>query len=1416
MNLRNFSDDFSVGLDLGTGSVGWAVTDEDGKLLHFKKQPTWGSRLFDSAETAATARTPRGQRRRYIRRRWRLNFLQGFFKDEVEKVDPEFFIRLRQSRLLKEDRGDVFDYRWPLFNDSDFTERDYYEKFHTIYHLRAWLMETDEKADIRLIYLAAHNIVKHRGNFLRQDQKSLSAKTAKPDDALKEFFKALTAWCEEHDAYFKDVPDKDIAKIVEVFEAETSASKKKEDIAKLFSVQLEDAAASKKFNAALAGAMVGLKTEFKNVYGELAAEKTSIYLSNDEDVDALHEALPDDGVDLFDKLCAVYSAYILQGLLSYAPGKTISYSMIAKYKKYGEDLDTLQQLVKDYLPKEKCKEFFRGDTYPGTNDYDVSKAKGYTLYNLAHSKMSYDDFATYVKKELGSTDAASDERYIKMMAEFEQQRFLRRLKTSDNGSIFYQLHLEELDAILENQGRFYPFLLEEKDKIESLVSFRIPYYVGPLYTKNAAKDAHGKQRFAWSKRKPGMEDVRITPWNWEEVIDKDTSAEKFIKRMTGNCTYLQGEDVLPKCSLLYEEFCVLNELNGLKVTDDGGNHEHRLDAAQREGIIHDLLYRKASVSYKDIQEWLTREGMMTSPHVRGGQGASGLESSLSSYRFFAKKIFDARELDERDIPMVEKIILWNTLFEDRKILKERIEKKYGEAAGGPLNASQIKKICNKRFAGWGRLSERFLTGLRVDTEAGKKSMMDVLREGDPNSTSRQGRTLVLMEALRDEELGFQKRVDEFNAAYFKENADALGVNELPGSPANRRGINQAIRIVDEIAKIAGHEPKNIFIEVTRDEDPKAKGKRTKRRYDELKNALEAFKKEDPELWKEICATSPKDMDERLTLYFMQRGKSLYSGRSIDINQLSNAGLYEVDHIIPRAYIKDDSLENKALVLHGENQSKTDELLIDESVRRKMSDHWRMLHDAGLIGDKKFNNLLRSHIDEKAMKGFVARQLVETSQMVKLIQSLLQARYPETNVVPVKASLSHNLREREGLVKCREANDFHHAHDAYLACRIGLFIQRFYPTAYENPIALSHAIKKYVREESEEFRKTHKMPGSAGYFINRFVGRRIVDENTGEIYWDPKSEVEGIRKALNYRQCWLSRMPVEDTGKFWDATIYSPRDAGKGSKLELSLKDDLDPKKYGGYSGQQFAYFFIYEAEAKGKKTYRFAEVPVWLSQRMLSTSSALEGYARSLASAEGIDFVRIARRRLLKNQPIEIDGERFVITGKKRMRNARQIAIGLEEALPLANYICRKRGGREWRDDLLPAASALELLKRVIDVGRRDSPRLFRQIKSEQLDSVAAELTDDAKLEIVMRLLILASGADNKADLRIVRSVEDGRLMLATDAGKDEKTTLVQGVKEAGDLQPPYQKFLNDPKVEFVVIDQSVTGMFEKRTRIGL
>lgn len=1408
MNLRNYSGEYSIGLDMGTNSVGWAVTDEHGKLLHFKKQPTWGSRLFDAAQPASEARVHRGQRRRYVRRRWRLDLLQKLFEPAMNEVDPGFFMRLNQSRTVEGD---------PIFT-KDFTKADYYERFPTIYHLRAYLMDTDEQADLRLVYLAIHNIVKHRGNFLRQGEK-LTAKTAKTSDALKRLNGSLQTWCESREYEAQKINESAVAKILA--DEKSSRSQKAKDIQALVKVDTGDAAANKKLAKGLSNAVVGLQCEFKDVFGEFECEATKLALSDDEKLEALQAACPDDCVELFEAICGVYSACVLQGLLSYAEGQTISKNMIAKYKQYNRDLETLKYLVHG-APKDKADKyvgyapgaydaFFRGSTYHDANtddpsrDYDVSKAQGYTAYDL--HKLSYDDFAKSVKKLFTGTGAETDERYIAMMDAFDKQRFLRRLKTSDNGAIYYQLHLEELQAILKNQGRFYPFLKDEAGKIESLVTFRIPYYVGPLTPKNAAQDKHGKHRFQWSERKPGMEDTTITPWNWDTVIDKNKSAENFILRMTGDCTYLAGEKVLPKQSLLYEEFCVLNELNGVRWSEDGDDWQ-RLDAAQREGLVHELFHKKCRVTYKMIADWLVKEGDATNPVVRGGQGESGLESKMGSYIFFAKDIFGVDELSRAEYPVIEKIILWNTLFEDRSILKEKLQDEFGPSGNGMLDAEQIKKICKKRLTGWGRMSEKFLTGIRIDTQAGRSmSIMDVLREGNPSSERRLGETMVMMEILHDNTLGFQEKVDEHNRKYYAENEKSLGVNELPGSPAIRRSLNQAIRIVDEIAKIAGHAPANVFVEVTRDEDEKKKGKRTTKRWDAIEDALKAFKAEGGDLsvmgdFKELKAAGV-DLDERLTLYLMQNGKCLYSGRAIDLNKLmAGSGEYEVDHIIPRAYIKDDSLENKALVYREENQHKTDQLLIDRSIRWKMGETWKQLHQAKLIGDKKYRNLLRSSINENAMKGFVARQLVETSQMVKMAQALLEARYVDegTKIVPIKASVSHNLREAAGLVKCREANDFHHAHDAYLACRLGLFIQMRHPGMYENPIGYSHVIKKYVREQSELFKKTHRMPGSAGFVVNSFMTAGF-DPETGEVFddawseddevkryrgkylpdgWNAAAEVEGIRRALNYRQCYVSRMPQEDTGAFWDATVYSPR---SGKSLSLSLKQGLAADRFGSYSREQFAYFYIYEALKKDKPFYKFCQVPVSMRLRVAQEPSLLDEIAARDAEESKLQFVRIDRDKIFKKQLFEINGCRLILTGSEEFRNGREVAFSIRQLEALSGSIgnaeCEDLLDEIWMDFLSEMGPARGFL--------------FKGLKLANYNERFYGLRAEEKRSVLLGLIKLVNADANVVDL-----------------------SLIGGPKNAGKIRPPRSKLLNDRYTDFYIVDQSVTGMFERRTRVGL
>lgn len=82
--------EYYLGLDIGTDSIGWAVTDTNYKILKFNGNSMWGIRLFDESQTAEDRRTYRTSRRRIQRRRERLALLEMLFNEEISKVDPVF------------------------------------------------------------------------------------------------------------------------------------------------------------------------------------------------------------------------------------------------------------------------------------------------------------------------------------------------------------------------------------------------------------------------------------------------------------------------------------------------------------------------------------------------------------------------------------------------------------------------------------------------------------------------------------------------------------------------------------------------------------------------------------------------------------------------------------------------------------------------------------------------------------------------------------------------------------------------------------------------------------------------------------------------------------------------------------------------------------------------------------------------------------------------------------------------------------------------------------------------------------------------------------------------------------------------------------------------------------------------------
>lgn len=155
--------DYYVGLDIGTDSVGWAATDADYNLLRFGGNSEWGIRLLEECKTAEERRAFRSSRRRTMRNRYRIECLQLLFSKEIAACDQSFFQRLNDSPLYEEDKS--VPGKFSLFSDENYTDKEFFKEYPTIYHLRSAFLDNKDIKDVRLLYLTVSHIVKKPRTF---------------------------------------------------------------------------------------------------------------------------------------------------------------------------------------------------------------------------------------------------------------------------------------------------------------------------------------------------------------------------------------------------------------------------------------------------------------------------------------------------------------------------------------------------------------------------------------------------------------------------------------------------------------------------------------------------------------------------------------------------------------------------------------------------------------------------------------------------------------------------------------------------------------------------------------------------------------------------------------------------------------------------------------------------------------------------------------------------------------------------------------------------------------------------------------------------------------------------------------------------------------------------------------------------
>ncbi len=1378
--------EYYMGLDMGTNSVGWAVTDPQYRLIRKKGKDMWGIREFERAESAADRRTHRVSRRRNQRSQVRIGLLKEIFADALAQEDANFLARLDNSFYKAEDKEQCLTTLDAIFADKDYKDAEYYAEYPTIFHLKYALIMDKVPNDgryVRKLYLALLNYFKRRGHFLNE---SLSGEDEGGKDVWLAFVQMCDVVYEELDIDIKH--DTEMAdKFRDVFcDATLSRSRKREELMELLGITKKDVQ-----EYAVLSAVCGLKTDLLKLLSIESEQKADIDFSSagfEDKLPEIYSVVGESYAGIIDAMKQVYDAGVLAGIMSGTDEEGhaivwLSQARVNSYEKHKKDLRILKSCIRKYCDEAEYDHLFREEedgsysAYIGSVNSGRKVRRGEKLY-AAKSGERYANLKKRLKKDLEAF--ADDENVAYILRELDTETLLPKQLTFANGVIPNQLYEREMRRILENASKYLAFLNEKdesgltnSEKIISLFTFRVPYFIGPVCQSYKGN--------GWAVRKEGMEQKAVYPWNIENVINYDDTRQAFITKMVRECTYITGEKVLPKESMEYQAFMVLNTINNIRVRGE------KISCALKQDIYHDLFEKNGKVTKKKILTYLKQRGIeVTENELSGIDVVVGCQ--LSTYRRFSDVLGEEISRDGAK-HMVEDIVFKGTVYGDSKsMLKELIEEKYQDR----LSPEQMKRILGFKYRDWGNLSKKFLELEGCNKETGEvTSLIRALWEDEEN--------LNLMELLHSDKYTFEERLKEKHQQTLKPVTEFTfeDLEEMYYSAPVKRMIWQTLLIIKEVTEIMGCPPKKIFVEMTRsEEEKKGDAGRKDSREKELHDLYKSIK--DDRNWDDeiqAAGASGKLRSKKLYLYYKQMGRDMYTGLPIDLAELFDDNKYDVDHIYPRHFVKDDSIHNNlVLVDKRKNSRKSDNYPIDSDIRNneKISAYWKMLHEKKFINDEKYRRLTGTKsFTEEQKADFIARQMVETSQATKGVNDLLKEIMPDgTTLIYSKAGNVHDFRNEFRFYKSRTINDFHHAHDAYLNIVVG---NVYYTKFTASPV-------NFIKKEKTEYhlgRMFEKDVVRDGY--TAWIAPKI-DKQTGEIV-ESGETLAVVQDMMARNTPLLTRLNATQHGSISDATICSAEKAKTGGYLPVkSLSEPrlMDVTKYGGFNSVKNAYFFLVEHEIEGKgkdkgKPVRIRTLeclPVYKRNYVESHEDGLYQYCLEL----GLKNPSVRVKRIKPQSLIKVDGFPLYITGKTDdrfvVRNACNLILE-----PYWNWYIH-----------------------VIDKYNM-SGRITEEISVEDNVKLYDELTDKHKNGIFAKRPNSVGGKLADGREQFVSLEVDGQLKVLTQILNLSLicNSALADLREIGGSQKTGVTFVNKKisgYTEFKLINHSVTGLYTKEVNL--
>lgn len=567
----------------------------------------------------------------------------------------------------------------------------------------------------------------------------------------------------------------------------------------------------------------------------------------------------------------------------------------------------------------------------------------------------------------------------------------RKTDASPDETTEYLDKIKENSEALETKGQTIGQYFHEKFKTEPHTKVRQQIFYRHNYQDEFEQ--------IWTRQHKEYPDI-LTDELKHEIGTRTLFYQRPLKSQKGlvsRCQFEQNMRVAPKSSPYFQAFRIWQNINHLKITDDETRKFdltlkdkqklfaflNKKDSSKKSGILKELGYssKKFDLNFDEVQGNRTKSRLLKIFKDNDIQDTSILD-------------FDALAKDPENQAAYR---LWHLLYsiEEPEHLYKALVEKFGFTREQAIAVSKCKLEKD-----YGNLSAKAI-----------KKILPHLMNGDKYSDACGRVGYKHSDSMTNEE-NENRRLAEY--------IELIKRGDLR-NPVVEKILNQLVHLVNEI--IADEElgkPDEIRVELARELKMNAKKRQqVNKSYGERKKAndkIKALLQAPPFNFKNVS----RNALDRYKLWEETGGISVYTGEPIKLAHLYDKSLYDIEHIIPKARLFDDSFLNKTICESSINKDKDASTAHDYMEKKGEKAYQSYVQRVKQIKSKpKRERLMMAEKD--IPEGFIERQKKDSQYIARTAMKMLETVCRKVN--STTGSVTDVLRHQWGLTDMMKELNF---------------------------------------------------------------------------------------------------------------------------------------------------------------------------------------------------------------------------------------------------------------------------------------------------------------------------------------------------------------------------------------------------------